>query len=431
MPPEQDPTTRAQTRRLAMLFAALYFVQGIAEPTEGLISQPVRSLLRSWGYDAAGIGTFIFFLSLPWMVKPLYGILTDFVPVLGMRRKSWLVIMTAATALGLTVLWLVPLPEGASTLLFVLLFLPTLGVAFTDVVVDALMVDEGQPRKITGTLQSVGWGAIYTAAILTGWLGGWLSERGLQTTGFLICALAAAGSLLLAWFVVKEPPAKPVEGSAKGAARAMWSAAKHPAVIGVGAFLFLVNFSPFGSSVRYIHMTEGLGLGEEVYGKMVSVQALASVVAAGTYGWICRRVPFKLLLHGSIVLTVVSTLMWLFAADEASVLTIAPFYGFTMMLVSLVQLDMAARYCPPAVAATVFALLMALCNQAVSLSEVVGGTFYTSWIDTIGRQPSFERLVWVGAVFTGVCWVVVPFLNRLEDHGPPSDADGPGSEDEP
>jgi len=36
-----------ERRRLLFVFGALYFVQGVAEPTEGLIAQPVRSLLRS------------------------------------------------------------------------------------------------------------------------------------------------------------------------------------------------------------------------------------------------------------------------------------------------------------------------------------------------------------------------------------------------
>ncbi len=128
--------------------------------------------------------------------------------------------------------------------------IPTIGVAFVDVVVDALMVEEGQPRGITGTLQSVQWACMYGAAILTGWLGGYLSARGMQTTGFAICALAAAFSFILAVFVVKEPPTEKPEGNAKTAAIALWKAAKHPAVLGVGSFLFLVNFNPFGSSVR-------------------------------------------------------------------------------------------------------------------------------------------------------------------------------------
>lgn len=38
---------------LGALFGLLYFVQGIVEPTEGLLSQPIKSLLRHWDYSAA------------------------------------------------------------------------------------------------------------------------------------------------------------------------------------------------------------------------------------------------------------------------------------------------------------------------------------------------------------------------------------------
>ena len=34
---------------LGALFCLFYFVQGIIEPTEGLLSQPIKSLLRNWG----------------------------------------------------------------------------------------------------------------------------------------------------------------------------------------------------------------------------------------------------------------------------------------------------------------------------------------------------------------------------------------------
>ena len=32
-----------------IFFAALYFVQSVGDPTSGLVAQPVRSLLKSWG----------------------------------------------------------------------------------------------------------------------------------------------------------------------------------------------------------------------------------------------------------------------------------------------------------------------------------------------------------------------------------------------
>ena len=51
---------------LALLFGAIYFIQGIAEPTEGLVAQPVRSLLKSWGRGAFAIAAFTALLASPW-----------------------------------------------------------------------------------------------------------------------------------------------------------------------------------------------------------------------------------------------------------------------------------------------------------------------------------------------------------------------------
>jgi len=411
----EDSNARRATRRLMFLFGALYFVQGIAEPTEGLISQPVRSLLRSWGLDASAMTRFMFFLGIPWYLKPVFGLLTDFVPIRGSRRKSWLVIWTAATSLFLMMLWLWPPAEGATRVLFVFLLIPCIGIAFTDVVIDGLMVEEGRPRGITGTLQSVQWACLYGAGIGTGWLGGWLSARGMQTTGFAVCAFAALFSLGVAVLMVKEPEVAPPEGTAKEAVSEMMQAVKHPAVLGVGAFLFLINFNPFGADVRYLQIVEELGLGEEAYGRMSSIQAIAAMVAAGTYGAICRKVPFRFLVHGCVLATVVATFFWWGLNDALSAGAIAAGYGFVMMLTTLVQLDMAARYCPPAIAATVFATLMALSNFAVSSSAVVGGKLYDVWGASMGRPRAFAILVGVGAAFTCLCWIVVPYLNRLEE----------------
>ncbi len=255
----------------------------------------------------------------------------------------------------------------------------------------------------------------------------------MQTTGFLICGLTALGSLLIAIFMVREPPTERPEGTLQGAVITLVKAAIHPAVIGVGAFLFLVNFSPFGSSVRYMHMTDFLGLDESLYGRMVSVQAISSVAAAATYGAICRRFQFRTLVHLCIVVAILTTLGWYFLNNGVVAISFRPEglggdlwaigvepayliaipYGYGIMFVTLVQLDLAARYCPTAVAATVFALLMALSNQAVGLSEFVGGKMYTAWGATMGEASAFKTLVVVGAGCTALCWFLVPWLNSI------------------
>ena len=90
-------------------------------------------------------------------------------------------------------------PVGARGLLLFWLLLPTIGIAFGDVLVDALMVETGQPLGLTGRLQSVQWTAVNVAMLLTGVVGGYLSGLGRQDAALLMCAVLWAGSFVLAY----------------------------------------------------------------------------------------------------------------------------------------------------------------------------------------------------------------------------------------
>ena len=389
---------------LGLLFGAMYFIQGIGEPTEGLIAQPVRCLLKSWGQDAAQIAVFCAIVSLPWSLKPIYGLISDFFPLAGYRRKSYLLLASGATAAGLLALYLLPLDTGASVRLLVLLLVPTVGVAFSDVVVDALMVEKGQPAGITGQLQSVQWGSMYAATILVGILGGYLSEHGRADLGFLICAVVTLAAFVLTWFLVHERPrpmgrqfnCRPNRHRLRKASSALWQALRNPTVLGVGGFLFLWNFNPFNSTVLNVHMTRELGLSEQFYGYTISLDAAASIAASVAYGFYCRRVPFRLLVHLSIVAGIIATLAYWAMYDEGSAVFVTLVVGFTYMTACLVQLDLAARTCPVESAGTVFALLMALTNLSNALSTALGGYLYEYWLGLWGSRASFNLLVGLG-----------------------------------
>src|SRR5258708_33740750 len=188
-PGSPDGPGRARsTLRLGLLFGTLYFVQGVGEPTEGLIIQPVRTLLSSWGHGPEKIAAFAALLAIPWSLKPLFGLLTDFVPFCGPRRRSYLIATSAIAVGGFLVLAALPMPRGGQSWLFAWLFATTLAVAFSDVVADALMIQEGQPLGLTGRLQSIQWASMYAATIATGFVGGYLSQSGQPRLGFLICA---------------------------------------------------------------------------------------------------------------------------------------------------------------------------------------------------------------------------------------------------
>ncbi|MCA9144740.1 MAG: MFS transporter [Planctomycetales bacterium] len=407
----KSPSSRRETTGLVLLFGAMYFVQGIAEPTEGLIAQPVRSLLKSWGYSAAGIAGFGALLALPWSLKPLYGLLTDFVPIDGTRRRSYLLLTSAASVLGLACLYFIPVPVGAYRQLLFLLLVPTVGVAFSDVVVDALMVEKGQPRGLTGLLQSVQWAAMYGGSILAGLVGGYLSQHGHQQEGFLMCAVTSFATLLLAWFYVKETPQAAKKGRLGLATKELAGAARKPAVLAAAAFLFLWSFNPFSMSVLYLHMTKQLAISEQFYGFTISLLSVGAIVGSLAYGTYCRRVPMSRLIHLAIAAGVLSTLAYCGVTGKTSAAIISVIVGFTYLTGSMVQFDLAARACPVAAAGTTFAMLMALSNLSLSMSTALGGWLYDDWSAKWGATTAFNSLVIAGALSTCACWLLVPLLN--------------------
>ena len=374
-----------------MLFGTMYFLQGVVEPTDGLLIQPVRAILKSWHEGPAKISSFAALLTIPWMLKPLYGLLTDFVPLFGWRRKSYLLITGSAATVGFLSLYWFPPATGAYSWLLLTLLLPTVSVAFGDVVVDALMVERGQPTGITGRLQSVQWASIYAASVLTGIGGGYLSGHALYRLAFLICASASALSLVITLFFVHEPPHHVDHRGWKHARKSLAAALRSRRVRSVCMFFFLFEFNPCSTTVQYLHMTVDLQYSEDFYGVLRSIVAVASVAACATYSLYSQRMTLRQLVHLSIALGVISTLVYAALGSTTSAYVVSFVFGFTYMTAMLIQLHLAAQACPPAAAGTVFALIMALSNLSSSLATGVGGNLYEQGMAWWGAVRQFQR----------------------------------------
>jgi hypothetical protein len=404
------PGTAPHFAGLAALFGAIYFIQGIAEPSEGLIAQPLRSLLEDRGRTAGEITAFMTWVSLPWALKPLYGLLVDFVPFGRSPRRNWLILMTAATALGLGYVSFDLSTGGSDGRFLAVVVISTVGVAFTDVVTDALMVERGQPWGMTGRLQSVQWAAMYGATVLTGFIGGWISQAGRPQLGFLICAVAAAISTVLAVVWVRQGGRRSDSETLPQRVRLLVSALRNTRFLAAAAFLFLWSFNPFSSAIQDYYMTQELGLSEQFYGNTVSISAGGSVAACIAYGWYCRRVSPDALIHLSILCGMLTTLCYLGLQGRTSAIVIAAISGFTYMTGTIIQLDLAARVCPVEVSGTLFATLMALSNLGLTAAMAWGGHLYDDWANRWGADRAFDALVIVGAATTAGCWVLTPFL---------------------
>ena len=89
-----SPLRRAEARRLAGLFAIVYFSQGMIY----LPDQVVSIVFKERGLTAGQLAAFAWIITIPWFIKPLYGLLSDFVPLFGTRRRSYFLIMSSMAA---------------------------------------------------------------------------------------------------------------------------------------------------------------------------------------------------------------------------------------------------------------------------------------------------------------------------------------------
>ncbi len=391
---------------LFCLFGVLYFIQGTNETATGLVNQPFLSLLKRWGSSPGQITTFVAMLGVPWCLKPLFGLLSDFVRLAGYRRKSYLVATGLATCVCFLGLYLLPLSADSKHLLLLGLFVPTLAVTFADVVLDALVIEVGQPTGITGRLQSVRWGASYAATIITGYFGGRLCQTGQQRMAFLVCGGLAAVGLFLSILWVREPRQALVEEDLPSLKSALFASLRAPTVVVTGLFLFVWHFNPFTQSMLYLHMTQTLRLSEQIYGRSISMLAIGSILACACYSVYCNKFSMRAMIPVSIVSGILANAVYWLMVGPSTVDVVSLLVGFTYMTANMIQCDLAARACPVHAAGTIFGVFMALCNVSTLLSIWLGGYLYQFAVTQWGGMPAFQITLISGCGFVAISWLV-------------------------
>jgi MFS family permease len=397
-----NPFTTPEARRLALLFGVVYFAQGMWY----LPNQTVTMIFKDSGLSAGQVANFFAVSGTPWLLKPVYGLLSDFVPVFGRRRKGYFVLASGLAALaGFGVAF------GGSASYWTLVALFTamgLGLAFTDVMTDALMVESGRPRGLTGAFQSVQWAAIYSAAIFVGIGGGYLAEhRSLRAT-FLVAACFPLVSLVMALLFIDEPRATADWSALRERGRAVRRALGSRNVWLVAGFIFFWTFSPSFGPAFLFYQVDTLKFSQQFIGTLAALSSIGSVAGALVYAPLSRTMSLRRIIILSIGLGVIGTLLYLLYAGPVAAVLIDLTYGFLYMLTTLAFLDLAAKACPRHVEGTFFALLMSVFNLGQQASQWTGGHLY----DLVG----FRNLVLIAAAMTALTWLLVPLvhIDRIE-----------------
>lgn len=390
-----------EARRLALVFAVVYFAQGMWYLPNLSITFFLKDTL---GLSAAQTATFFSITVIPWLIKPLYGLISDFVPLFGRRRKSYFLLTSGiAATMGLILSMMGTYTYWAVAIFFTLM---GLGLAFTDVLTDALMVENGKRLGVTGQFQAVQWASISLASILVGVGGGWLAENKYLPLTFLIATIFPVITLVMGIFLISESRSK----NSKQQFHETWAAIR--GAIGsrtlwiVAGFIFFYNFSPsFGPALAY-YATDVLHFSKIFLGTLDSLAYASGIVGTACYFAFSKSFSLKHLIYFAIAAGVIATVAYLTYRDQTSAVMISLVFGGVAMFIQLTFLELAAKACPKQAEATFFALLTSVYNGAVQLSQITGGWLY--------GQVGFTRLIFISAGFTSLCWLLVPLLNLQE-----------------
>lgn len=386
--------------------ALVYLVQGLLRLSSLAVFTLFKDELKM---DPATVGFLTGVTAFPWLIKPLYGFLSDAVPMWGYRRRSYLILCGALGAAS----WVtVSLPAVVSApVVLVALTAGSLSTACADVVADSIVVElsRGKPQSTAGSLQSLCWASVSVGSVVSAYFSGSLVEAYGPRPVFLITAcfpllVAAAATAIpevpvgrdadetgaqraragtsMKMTPTRTPTIAELPAAFAGQAKALWGAMSEKSILYPAIFVFLWQATPSASTAMLFFETNELGFTTEFLGRIQLLASVASLLGVGVYNSLLKDVELKKIFAWTAVLGTglgMTQLMLItgvnrtlgisdqvFALGDSALLTVLGQVSFMPVLV------LAAKLCPTGVEATLFATLMSMLNGGSFLGSAMG-----------------------------------------------------------
>ncbi|XP_043691126.1 folate-biopterin transporter 1, chloroplastic-like [Telopea speciosissima] len=415
--------------------AMVYFVQGVLGLSRLAVSFYLKDDLH---LDPAETAVISGFSALPWLIKPLYGFISDSFPLFGYRRRSYLVLSGLLGAFS----WflMATFVDSKYDAAFCIL-LGSLSVAFSDVVVDSMVVERarGESQSTSGSLQSLCWGSSAFGGIVSAYFSGSLVDAYGVRYVFGVTALLPLITSAVSVLVKEQPMLGTVKRyglfpvgttfleNSKQNMIQLWDAVKQPNVLLPTLFIFLWQATPHSESAMFFFTTNKLGFTPEFLGRVKLVTSIASLLGVGLYNGFLKNVPLRKIF---IVTTVIGSALGMtqiflvtglnrhlgisdewFSIGDSLIITVLGQASFMPVLV------LAARLCPQGMEATLFATLMSVSNAG----SVIGGLLGAGLTKLFGvTRENFDHLTLLIFLCNISSLFPLPLLRLLPSDSPDS-----------
>lgn len=410
--PREHAAAPGKPQDLTFFFAIAYLCLGLACAQFGLLAQPLQYfMMKGQHLSAADTASCMALLMFPWVIKPLYGLVCDFIPLAGYKQKTYLFAANAITAGALLVLTF----SGALPAITCSLLLAAVAMAVSTALLIALAVEagrrDGKARHYFAVQEIWYYGASICAAIA----GGALCQHFKPGEAFHIAsALAILPAITCCWlalFVLQEEKTTLNLAAVKLTGQSLVQAFKTKALWTTGAFSFLWSFCPAYGVPLYFFESNSLHFSQQQIGHLAAVNAVGMLIGAVLHRKMFKAASVRLQLYITCGMVVAGTASYYFLSTFPIAIGLEFLRGIAGMFAILGVYGLAADVCPARSEVSVMALLVAIRNVATNAATYTGGQLFT-----YAFHNDFMPLVLVTMVAPLLSFCLVPLANAPGKH---------------
>lgn len=376
-----------------LFFILVYFLQGI----KALPSQALYYLMREdWGLTVQKIAYIGAISTIAWVIKPVYGLISDLLPIRKKRTKYYLLFnYFAMVVLGV---WIYFCGLNLTTLIATnILF--GLFLASSDVFCDSVMCQKEKEFNMQGKIQSVQWFAIGVAGLITSLGGAYIAKYYNYKLAYLLFTFFPILMFIYLLKTYKEPDSTKqsieVLGNIKKSLKnkQLWLAL---------IFLFCFYLSPSFGVPLMVKMREILQIDKMFIGLLGTVGTIFGLIGYVLYFFKIHKIALKPLLYVMVGISAILTLFYLYIPNQWVLLGYNIVFGTIGAIIHLIILSYCAKITPEGAEGFTFAGIMSILNGGAMGSSALGGYLYP----IVG----YNNLVIISAVMTLICLAFIPYL---------------------
>ena len=379
---EKSPLVDGSKKSASYVFVVvatwIMFVEGMGGIASLAISYYFKDDMK---VDPATLSTIQSIAAFPWCLKPVFGFISDGFPILGFRRKPYIMIGGLVGALS----WF--LFAGAVNSVwggFVCMLFTNIGIAMANVIAEALIVERsrGEEQHYASTLQSIIWGAYSVAGVIAAFLSGWLIKYISYKSAFALAGVFPLTLVFCALLIEEKAHAAVRMDVLKSQAKQLINTMLLPNILRPCVFIFLLNGTPSSGATWFYFYTDVLKFDSEFIGLIGTVGSIAQLAGVVLFQSTLTRAHYRSILLWSTIASCVLGLTNLIVIFRWNVHWGIP-DGFFMLGESAIGsivgwintmpvLVLAARLCPSGMEATMYALIMSINNFGGVVGTLTG-----------------------------------------------------------